>query len=82
VVEEIVSPENERLIYSRGPDAQGNEPGWERFQGSIAKKNDENFLTYETIKRGTLMLTMKGDKLICWAGIFRSKSMIEMTRRP
>jgi hypothetical protein len=81
VVEEIISPENVRLIYSWGPNDKGGKSGWKRYQGRISKENGEYFLTYET-KNGNRIFTMKGDKLIAWTGLFRSKSEIEMTRRP
>jgi hypothetical protein len=44
VIEEIVSPENVRLIYTWGPHPLGYEPGWKRYQGSISQENSQYYL--------------------------------------
>lgn len=81
VVEEIISPESVRVIYSWGPTSSGGSVGFGRFHGRIAKENNEYYLTFET-KKGPFIFTMKRDKLISWVGLYQSKSDIEMTRRP
>ncbi len=81
IVEEIVSPEKVRVVYSWGPAASGDKPGVRRHVGTISKEKDRYVLSFKRPKRTPLTFTLVGDNLLAWDGV-QSKYEIKMSRKP
>ncbi len=79
IVEEIVSPEKVRLVYSWGPTAAGDKPGWRRHWGSIAKENGRYCLSYKKPNGKPRTFSLAGDQLFSWES--KSKYQIKLSRR-
>jgi hypothetical protein len=79
IVEEIVSPEKVRVVYSWGPAASGDKPGWGRYWGSISREKDRYVLSYKRPNGKTRSFALAGDQLLTWD--VESKYEIKMSRR-
>jgi len=69
VVEEILSSENVKLLYSWGGCALCNEtPGWRGFTGEIVKKNGKDVLSFGNSSEQLFTFTLEGNQLIGTVG--------------
>jgi hypothetical protein len=65
VVEEILSSQNIKLLYSWGGCALCQEiPGWRGFTGEIVKKNGKEVLSFGNPSEPLFTFTLEGDRLI------------------
>ena len=80
IVEEIVSPEKVRVVYSWGPTADGEKPGWRRYWGSIAKEKDRYVLSYKKQDGKPMTFALEGNQLVSWTD--KWKLQIKMSRKP